>query len=165
MYSQTYYVHSSTVLLNELNSKISVNVTSNNETTTLTGSAAVKPEDLILFIFVYTAEDANKLYQRYNEFKSLHNITHSYVNFDYTRAMIFKAYLYSQNLHVLLLPPDTKYLFFAWFFPSFETSKNEQGWGECNDTFGNNATRRLCFIAMGTTFLYPFHRFGERGGK
>ena len=72
----------------------------------------VQPEDLLLLIVAYNknvAEEMSKIYYRYKE---ANNITQEYVHLDLTTASIYRAFLYSSNLYVLQLPPETRYKYF-----------------------------------------------------
>ena len=76
----------------------------------ITGAETVKPEDLILIIVGFSKEDAVKLSKGHNDYKALNNITYSYPNMEFDGALIYRVYLYSQNIYVLHLPRETMYV-------------------------------------------------------
>ena len=104
IYAQSEYAHNSSVLYEKLYEKI--NITKNR--TTIRGSEAIGPHDLVLILFNYHKSDSIKYEQLYKEYKEMHNATKSF-DIDLYRYNVFRAFIYCQNYYILKLPVATKF--------------------------------------------------------
>lgn len=124
VFSHTSYIRSDHVIASALNQQIALGINNNKPkiaapdgtNATLRGPDAVGAEDLVLLIFGYDKHDIEVLTHGASTRTGRtfnYSLNCASIPLEFMVTPVYAAYLFSENVYVLQLPPDTKYRFIA----------------------------------------------------